>query len=362
MSAPETALYDAHRIIGASQAAAGPTRVLKLAGDASLRRYYRVWHGDDTYVLMLTEPFDPAKFDFLLVRAHLEHCGVPVPRLLALDGAIGAILLEDLGDRTMLHRLGELNDPRAEEGLFVEALELLAAFHSRTRVAKDARPVPGYGLAFDEEKLMWEVDFTLEHLFGSYLKRQIPDKEFREVRDAFVDIVRRLAAEPRVFTHRDYHSRNIMIPPNGKMVCIDFQDARMGLRAYDLASILRDSYYQLSEEAVYQLVDRYLELAAGDTPSSIAGAGGATTSAGAGGATTSASEKIDRDHFYRVFDLMSIQRNFKAIGSFTSFYGKRNDAMYIRFVGNTFENIRRNLIKFPEYRKLRGLLFQYYYF
>ena len=70
----------------------------------------------------------------------------------------------------------------------------------------------------------------------------------------------------------------------------------------------------------------------------------------------------DKTHFTRMFDLMSVQRNFKAIGSFTSFYGKRNDAMYIRFVGNTFENIRRNLAKFPEYGELRKLLFQYYYF
>lgn len=337
MSVPETILNDAHRIIGASQSSAGPLRVHKLAGDASLRRYYRVWQGEDSYVLMLTEAFDPAKYDFLLVRDHLAKCGVPVPRVITVDGAKGAILLEDLGDRTMLHRLGELNDPGAEEELFGQALELLAGFHSRTRAKAGEKPVPGYGLAFDEEKLMWEVDFTLEHLFGGYLKRKIPEKEFGIMRDSFVDIVRRLAAEPRVFTHRDYHSRNIMIPTNGQMVCIDFQDARMGLRAYDLASILRDSYYQLSEAAVYKLVDRYLALAGQD-------------------------EKIDHAHFVKMFDLMSIQRNFKAIGSFTSFYGKRNDAMYIRFVGNTFENIRRNLGKFSEYRQLRELLFHYYYF
>ncbi|MGZ3738955.1 MAG: aminoglycoside phosphotransferase family protein [Bdellovibrionota bacterium] len=337
MSATETILRDAHDMIVGSKPGSGKTRVLKLAGDASLRRYYRLWSGNDSFVLMLTEPLDPAKFDFLLVRTHLEKCGVPVPKVITVDGPKGAILLEDLGDRTMLHRLGELNNLDAEEELFVEALELLATFHSKTRVKAGEKPVPGYGLAFDEEKLMWEVDFTLEHLFGSYLKRKIPEKEFALMRETFVDIVKRLAAEPRVFTHRDYHSRNIMIPPSGKMVCIDFQDARMGLRAYDLASILRDSYYQLSEGAVYKLVDKYLALAGKD-------------------------EKIDKEHFLRMFDLMSIQRNFKAIGSFTSFYGKRNDAMYIRFVGNTFENIRRNLGKFSEYRKLRELLFHYYYF
>lgn len=316
------------------EAESGRMKVRKLAGDASLRRYYRVWEGHESWVLMLTEPFDAAKYDFLLVRSHLERNGVPVPALVAASGERGAILLEDLSDRTMLHALGELKGNERE--LFEEALTLLYAFHSKTRAKAGEAPVPGYELAFDEEKLMWEVDFALEHLFGSYLKRQIPEKEFKEMRSSFADICRRLAAEPRVFTHRDYHSRNIMIPPRGGMVCIDFQDARMGLRAYDLASILRDSYYQLAEDTVYGLVDFYLGLAK--------------------------DEKLDRAHFVKMFDLMSIQRNFKAIGSFTSFYGKRNDAMYIRFVGNTFENIRRNLGKFPEYARLRELLFHYYYF
>ena len=337
MSSPQSIIDQAHRLIAESKTSGGDVHVLKLAGDASLRRYFRVWLKSDPYVLMLTEPFDAAKFDFLLVRSFLDQRGVPVPGVVGVDGAKGAILLEDLGDRTMLHRLGELNHLDAEEELFVEALELLANFHSKTRAKPGEKPVPGFALAFDEEKLMWEVDFTIEHLFGSYLKRKIPEKECAMMREIFVDIVKRLAAEPRVFTHRDYHSRNIMIPPNGKMTCIDFQDARMGLRAYDLASILRDSYYQLSEGAVYTLVDKYLSIAQKDEP-------------------------IDRDHFFKMFDLMSIQRNFKAIGSFTSFYGKRNDANYIRFVGNTFENIRRNLGKFGEYRKLRELLFHYYYF
>lgn len=338
MASAEQIMNDAHRLIRElDRESDGSYRVQKLAGDASLRKYYRVFHDGTSYILMLAEPFRPEESDFLLVRGHLEKCGVPVPRLLAADGAKGAVLLEDLGDRTMLHALGD--DQLGDEKLFRQALELLVKFHSGTKVKPGEKPVPGYGLAFDEEKLLWEVDFTLQHLFGSYLKRSIPPKEMEAIRSAFVDICRRLAAEPRVFTHRDFHSRNIMITEGGRMVSIDFQDARMGLRAYDLASILRDSYYQLAEERVYSLMDYYLELV-----------------------RKTEGEAIDRSHFLKIFDLMSVQRNFKAIGSFTSFYGKRNDAMYIRFVGNTFENIRRNLRKFPEYAELGRLLFHYYYF
>ncbi len=311
--------------------------IQKLAGDASLRKYYRLRKKSESFILMATDPFEKSKFDFLLVCEHLKKCGVPVPEVLAVEDALGMILLEDLGDQTMLHQLGDDNDDAMETELFRKSLELLHQFHSKTKVKAGEKPVPGYGLAFDEEKLMWEVDFTLEHLFGSYLKRRLTDVQHKQLRDPFVDICQRLAAEPRVFTHRDYHSRNIMITPKRGMVCIDFQDARMGLRAYDLASILRDSYYQLSEEKIYSLLDYYVSL---QGPNEIS----------------------NRKHFVDMFDLMSIQRNFKAIGSFTSFYGKRNDAMYIRFVGNTFENIRRNLAKFPEYKELRQNLFLHYYF
>jgi aminoglycoside/choline kinase family phosphotransferase len=339
----ETVLNEAHRMIVANTLEGGGYRIKKLAGDASLRKYYRVTHGAESFVLMHTEPFESSSYDFLLVHNFLERAGVPVPKMLAVEGVKGTILQEDLGDRTMLHQLAEAESPDQEIALFQESLRLLANFHSSTKKPQGEKPVPGFNLAFDEEKLMWEVDFTIEHLFGSYLKRGLTEKERESIRAPFVDITRRLAAEPRVFTHRDYHSRNLMLPESGtshdgQLVCIDFQDARMGLRAYDLASILRDSYYQLPEEKIYSLVDYYFGLAKKEEAS------------------------LDHSHFVKMFDLMSVQRNFKAIGSFTSFYGKRNDAMYIRFVGNTFENIRRNLAKFPEYKELRKLLFRYYYF
>ena len=71
---------------------------------------------------------------------------------------------------------------------------------------------------------------------------------------------------------------------------------------------------------------------------------------------------MDREHFKYIFDLMSVQRNFKAIGSFASFLNRRQNATYLKYIGNTFENIRRTLLKYPKYAKLREVLFHYYYF
>ena len=316
-------------------------RIVPLAGDASLRQYFRIFVPQEkSYVLMLVEPFSAKENNFLLIRDLLEQSKIPCPKVVGVEESRGAILLEDLGDRTMLHELNATRDEASEKRLFQEALDLLVTFHKKAKKENAVgKIIPGFSQAFDEEKLMWEVDFTFEHLFKSYLRRDIPEKTAQGMRAIFQDICKCLEAEPRVFTHRDYHSRNIMLRESGEMVCIDFQDARMGLRQYDLASILRDSYYQLSDERVYQLLDYYCD-------------------------KVKAEEKIsfDRTHFIKLFDLMSIQRNYKAIGSFTSFYAKRGDPMYLRFVGNTFENIRKNLMKFPEYKDLLRDLYQYYYF
>lgn len=316
-------------------------KIVMLAGDASLRQYFRLRLAQEkSYVLMLVEPFRSSENNFLLIRDLLERSKVPCPKIIAEDESLGAILLEDLGDRTMLHELNATRDIASEKRLFQEALDLLVCFHKNMK-KENAGPksIVGFSQAFDEEKLMWEVDFTFEHLFKNYLRRNIPEQTADGMREVFRDICRRLEAEPRVFTHRDYHSRNIMLRESGEMVCIDFQDARMGLRQYDLASILRDSYYQLSDERVYELVDYYIREV--KSQEGLA---------------------LDRSHFITMFDLMSIQRNYKAIGSFTSFYARRGDASYLRFVGNTFENIRKNLMKFPEYKELLRDLYQYYYF
>ncbi len=190
---------------------------------------------------------------------------------------------------------------------------------------------------------MWEVNFTIEHFYKTYLARDLPKEDLEVITSSFTKICKTLAAQPTVFTHRDFHSRNIMITPISKeenrLVMIDFQDARMGPCQYDLASLLRDSYYQLDELQVRRLIEYYIV-----RREALSG------------------ERIDRDEFFRLFDLMAIQRNFKAIGSFASFLNRRGNPGYLKYIGNTFENIRRTLLKYPEFSQLREVLFHYYYF
>lgn len=327
--------------------------VVRIPGDASARCYFRVSSKDGTFIVMKMESFADLgqNLPFLVVQRHLKSAGVDVPAVLDQDPAQGLILLEDLGDVTLLRRLQEVSSSDVERHLYERVIDSLVALQLNASPGRKPAQIEAYRLRFDHEKLMWEVGFTIEHFYQTHLRRTIRPADLRIMNEGFSEICGILAAQPTVLAHRDFHSRNVMATAyagatasgaaaeSERLVMIDFQDARLGPAQYDLASLLKDSYYQLEETQIGRLIDYYI----------------ARWEAGSG-------ERVDRQEFIRVFDLMSIQRNFKAIGSFASFLNRRGDATYLKYIGNTFENIRRALLKYPRYARLREVLFHYYYF
>lgn len=312
--------------------------VTPIPGDASSRRYYRVRTRNASFISMRMQPFADVgeQLPFIQVQRHLSRLGVNVPQIIDVDPKQGMILLSDLGDETLLKRLERVSKKRDQLVWFKRAIDLV--LNMQVVATRTTAPIDAYGLYFDEEKLMWEVNFTLAHFYNGALARNIPARENKVINKYFEFMCKQLASQDWYFTHRDYHGRNVMVVRND-LYMIDFQDARLGCAQYDLASLLRDSYYQLDEEVIYELIDYYIR-----SKEKIEGV------------------KMNRKEFIRIFDFMSIQRNFKAIGSFASFYMKRQDVRYLKFIGNTFENIRRNLLKYPELDDLRALLYRYYYF
>ena len=137
-----------------------------------------------------------------------------------------------------------------------------------------------------------------------------------------------LAAEPRVLCHRDYHSRNLMLH-EGQLFIIDFQDARMGPDTYDLVSLLRDSYVDLPEQTVDELIAYFLALK------------------GESGA--------QRD-FRQRFDLMALQRNLKALGTFGYQTTARRNPVYIQYIPRTLRYVRYNLDRLTEFGRMRDVL------
>jgi N-acetylmuramate 1-kinase len=320
-------------------------KAIKLPGDASTRSYYRIWTKDKSLVMMKMEKFteEGNGLPFLVLQKHLSMNGIDVPTVLDVDPERGIILLEDLGDVTLLRCLQEVATPDVERHLYEQVIDSVVDLQLQASPKEGSPALEAFNLRFTHEKLMWEINFTIEHFYKTYLGREINPKDMNVIENRFSEICQTLADQPVVFTHRDFHSRNIMVTPIGsgenRLVMIDFQDARMGPAQYDLVSLLKDSYYQLEENQIRKLVDYYMV-----RREALSGT------------------RIDRDEFWRAFDMMSIQRNFKAIGSFASFLNRRGNPGYLKYIGNTFENIRRTLLKYPEYSDLREVLFHYYYF
>ncbi len=312
----------------------------RLPGDASTRLYFRMTDQSGSWIVVRQDRFDRGSRDlpFLSVQSLLERNGIAVPKIFGVSPKEGVLFLEDLGDETLLHRLARIKDHAEQLRLYRSAVELLVELQSRCLPNRNAGDLEAFELAFDTPKLMWEVDFTIEHLFRGYLKRKMSPRDLRVMRDGFRTLCQRLAREPRVFTHRDFHSRNLMVDSaTDALSVIDFQDARMGPAQYDLASLLKDCYYRLEDGVVEKLKTLYRDRMG-----------------------RALGKRFSAAQFDRVFDWMTIQRSFKAMGSFASFYQTRGNPIYLRYLGTAFENMRNALMNTPEHRRLREVILAYY--
>jgi aminoglycoside/choline kinase family phosphotransferase len=310
--------------------AGGGTTVVPLTGDASDRRYFRVIRpdGEPSLVLALhAGPIELASLPFANVAKLLEQMPLPVPRVLGHSDPLGILALDDLGDVTLQAHLGAAT-PTEHAALYRQAVAFLERLQRRgAEIAPDGF-VP-YGVVFDAEKLTWELEFFLKHLVEGYRGAVLSSSERAALAEEFAVIANELAAEARVLCHRDYHSRNLMLHA-GSLYIIDFQDARMGPDTYDLASLLRDSYVDLEERTVEDLVAYFLALK--DVPAASA------------------------DEFRRRFDLMALQRNLKALGTFGFQTISRRNPVYIQYIPRTLRYARTNFEKYPRFGRLRELL------
>jgi hypothetical protein len=301
---------------------ADEVRVVPLFGDASTRRYYRLVDGGVSYVLALyPEPFAPEELSYLSVHAVLQEYGLPVPVTVDVDGARGMVLQEDLGDRTLQEALREVCEGERDE-LYREAVDEIA--HLQLRAAQGAQRAGCFRIAFDIEKLSWELHYFLKHFVEGHRGADLTAEDRATLAEAFHLLSHEIASWPRVLCHRDYHSRNLMLHRE-RLYWIDFQDARMGPATYDLASLLRDAYVDVPEELREDLKERFRQKAAPDEP---------------------------REVFRRRFDLMCVQRNLKALGTFGFMATVRQNPVYLPYIPRNLAHARHNLSRYPELERL----------
>lgn len=304
----------------------------RLTGDASTRRYYRIATDSCSYVVCLDNPTSEIeKNTFVEMQSIYEKEGVRCPKIFDMNLKKGYILEEDLGDITFLRNLSgctvedELNHYR-------KAVDLIIKVHSIDATAYTNKAFTT--LAFDEEKLMYEVNFTIDHFLKDYLEVSCCES-LDYVKSEFRKISCEIASQKMVVTHRDFHSRNIMIKERD-YILIDFQDTRMGIPQYDLVSLLEDNYYSLNDNNKKELKEYYWK-------------------------TFLEPKKIQtKEDFEKFYSLMKIQRTFKAIGSFAFIYKTRDDDRYLKYIGYAFENLRKELGELGMYQLSKILSEKYY--
>ena len=306
------------------------TRIDLLAGDASDRRFVRVTpDGAPSRVLVVhTGPIDPAELPLLQVAELFRRLPVPVPAVLGTDAGLGIVVLEDLGDETLEALLRRL--PAAEHDAWYRgAIALIATIQEGGRRLADGSvpAAPPFRLAFDTTKLLWELDFFLEHFVAGYRRHAFAPAARRALAAEFRTLADEMAGEPRVLCHRDFHSRNLMAH-QGRLYVIDFQDARMGPDTYDLVSLLRDAYAPLGPSSVDRLLAHYRALAG----------------------------VSDGDDLRRRFRRTTVQRALKALGTFGYQITVRGNDRYRTAVPVAAADVREATGRDPRYRRLHDLL------
>jgi aminoglycoside/choline kinase family phosphotransferase len=274
-------------------------------------------------------PIDFATLPFANVAALLQRIPLPVPGILGHSDPLGMLALQDLGDVTLQAHLGAAT-PAEHAALYRQAVALVELLQRRGDALQSGAHLP-YTIAFDVEKLTWELNFFLKHFVEGYRGVALESGARAAFADEFAAIASELAGERRVLCHRDYHSRNLMLH-DGSLHIIDFQDARMGPDTYDLVSLLRDSYVDIADRELDELIAYFLALKTRDGVAD------------------------DEPEFRRRFDLMALQRNLKALGTFGYQTIARGNTVYIQYMPRTLRYARTNLEKYPRFARLRELL------
>jgi aminoglycoside/choline kinase family phosphotransferase len=300
--------------------------VAPASADASFRRYFRVTAKGRDYIVMDAPPAHEDCRPFVAVARLFGDAGVRVPEVLAQDLERGFLLLSDLGHVTYLSALDAAGcDPAVARELYLAANDALI----RIQQASRRGVLPEYDRALLARELMLFPEwYVARHLGVTLTGRQ------QAVLDAaFERILASNLAQPRVYVHRDWHSRNLMVCDPGPGI-LDFQDAVHGPVTYDLASIYRDAYVEWDEAQQLDWVIRYWEKArAARLP-----------------------VREDFGEFWRDFEWMGAQRHIKVLGIFARLSHRDGKDGYLEDMPRVMRYLRKVCARYDELKPLLSLL------
>lgn len=313
-------------LAGLSEAASGgilPESLRPASADASFRRYFRADTSSGRTLIVMDAP--PPQEDvrpFLHVAKVFGATGVSVPEIIAQDVDRGFLLLSDLGSTTYLHQL----DADHAHMLYLDAIDALILLQTQSQ--------PGVLPEYDRALLQRELMLFPDWYVGKHLGVTLTDAQTGELNKVFDILLANNLAQPQVYVHRDYHSRNLMVLERGNPGILDFQDAVYGPITYDLVSLLRDAYIQWDEELVLDWAIRYWERAR------MAGL----------------PVQHDVDSFYRDFEFMGLQRHLKVLGIFARLSHRDGKDAYLNDMPLVMEYTRKAAGRYRELVPLLRLL------
>ena len=269
------------------------------SADASFRRYFRIESKNPTYPTLIVmdappqhEPLDA----FIEIDLLLFEAGLHVPQILEKNIGDGFLLLSDLGHKTYLEAL---NDESAN-ALYRDAIHALV----QMQLASKPNVLPNY----DQALLQRELDLFPEWYLKQHLQLELSAIQTAQMRQAFALIIENNLAQEKVFVHRDFHSRNLMVTAQNNPGILDFQDAVYGPITYDAASLWRDAYIAWPEEKVIDWVIQFWEE----------------------GRKSGLPMPSDFGHFYRDFEWMGLQRHLKVLGIFARLFHRDGKDGYLK--------------------------------
>lgn len=291
----------------------------KITEEGSNRSYYRILEKNQTYILCQTIPFVPEKDDFINLSNYLINKNAKIPKIIDLLPENGWILLEDAGsfylqDIIDIYKKNQQKDKIIN--IYKLILKELYYWHSFNDI-----PYFVHKRIFDKNKFEFEIEFLYHNL-----KKQnfiMPSFELQVFLSEIIDVLTK--QKELVFTHRDFHSRNILfLQENENFKIIDYQDARMGLPWYDLSSLLFDPYVEFDISTVLMLFDYYYKL--------------------------SNFSKSKYDYHKHIFFLQALQRLFKALGSFIYLGFELNKTHFRQFIIPDLKQISvlAEIARFPD--------------
>jgi hypothetical protein len=302
-----------------------------LTEGGSDRNFYRVKDEDVSFVVMAspTPRFDIESY--ISVGAFLFKHGIGVPQIYAYDDEKQMVLLEDLGDDSLLRILKKTASTTEMKAYYSQVLVSLAELQMKT---KNSLNDCGYlkGRNFGYEAFRWETDYFTECFLKRFCGLVIDNDE--ELDREFHLLAASLDSEPRCFMHRDFQSQNIYFK-DGRPRFIDFQTATKGLLQYDAVSLLKDAYFKLEENLRDELLDFYFKTLKSDW-----------------------GMNIDRENFIRTFHRAGLQRNMQALGAFAYLAMDKGKTAFAAHIPNALFYLKDVLKQFSEFPLLRELLEQ----